>query len=273
MMDHAVSQGAKFVSGATANRARQMDSGWEVRYSHNGSDFTINASNLISSAPVTELARMLQPTPPDEVLESASALRFRNHYCVNLVVRDQINLFPDNWIYVHSPDVKMGRIANYANFSSDLQSTPDSFPVTVEYFSFPGDEVSRLTDSQRVELAIRELRDVRLLKSGQKVDDAFVVFSPAAYPVIQIGYERHLGRIREYLRRLKGLQTIGRAGLFQYNNQDHSTMTGLLAARNILGADYDVWSVNVDAEYHESGTAPDLCERDRAKFPRTGGKS
>jgi protoporphyrinogen oxidase len=273
MMDHAVANGAKFIPGATANEVRRTDSGWEVRYSSGDSDHTVTATHVISSAPITELLRMLRPQPPDELLEAASALRFRNHYCVNLVVRDKVNLFPDNWIYVHSPEVKMGRIANYANFSNHLQKSPENFPVTVEYFSFPGDDVSVLNDSQRVELAIRELTGVRLLKSHQKIVDAFVVFSPAAYPVIKIGYERHLGLVRNYLRGLTGFQTIGRAGLFQYNNQDHSIMTGLLAARNVLGADYDVWTVNVDAEYHESGTAPDLCETDRSEFPGTGAKA
>ncbi len=262
MIRRFVSQGGVYIPNAAVTRIASSNGAWEVSYDLEGASHTLTCEHVLSSAAITDLLKILDPPPPADILDAGNRLRFRNHYCVNLVVCNKANLFPDNWIYVHSPELRTGRIANYANFSSALQATPKSFPITVEFFSFMGDYVSSLTEEAKIDLAVNELRSVGLLQA-QHIEDAFTVFSPDAYPVIEIGYESRLTEIRRYLATLKNIQTFGRAGLFQYNNQDHSTITGLLAARNILGEKYDLWAVNIDAEYHESGTAPDICERDR----------
>ena len=161
----------------------------------------------------------------------------------------------------------MGRVANYRNFSAAM--CPDSrlTPLTFEYFTFDGDDVSLLDDGRLVDLALAEGRRVGLI-DGRPPDDAFVVRSPYAYCVIQRGYEAPVRRLKTYIEGFSNLISVGRAGMFKYNNQDHSIMTGLLAADNILGRKCDVWAVNVDAEYHESGTAPDLCIEDREESQR-----
>lgn len=218
------------------------------------------ADHFVNTMPLTELISRLDPLPPPPVLEAAAALRFRTHLSVNLLVEG--NPFPDNWIYVHSPDVSVGRIANYRNFCASMCPNYRQTPLTFEYFAFPGDALERRSDRDLVDLALHEGRRMRLIDNREPAD-AFVVRSPAAYCVIQRGYERHVEVLREHLAGYKNLVTAGRAGMFKYNNQDHSIMTGLLAAENILGAAYDLWAVNIDAEYHESGTAPDLCAEGR----------
>jgi protoporphyrinogen oxidase len=265
MIGYFESCGGDYIPNAEVVGIASRDNGWEVRYESAGQLKTINCRHVLSSAPLNDFLGMLTPSPPEEIRAAASKLRFRNHYCVNLIVRNKANLFADNWIYVHSPELKTGRIANYANFSKDLQATSDSFPITVEFFSFTGDTISEMDDKKKIDLAIKELKNTGLMNT-QHIEDAFTVFSPSAYPVIEIGYENLLAKIRAYLGTLKNIQTFGRGGLFQYNNQDHSIMTGLLAARNILGEKYDLWSVNIDAEYHESGVTPDVCS------PTTDGK-
>jgi protoporphyrinogen oxidase len=264
MIEKIVANGSTYIPGVTVTEVRQESNLWTVNFIGSTGDHNkLVCNHLLSSAPLTELLGMLSPPVPEEIMSAAASLSFRNHYCVNLIVKGKANLFPDNWIYVHSPEQHMGRIANFANFSSELQQSDGVFPVTVEFFSSTGDEVDIMSDKERIKLAIKELREVGFLNSSHHVEDAFVVFSKSAYPVIARGYDSHVDTIKGYLRTLTGLQTMGRAGLFQYNNQDHSVMTGILAARNVLGSEYDVWSVNEDAEYLESGTAPDLCDRDR----------
>jgi protoporphyrinogen oxidase len=264
MIDQIKGKGVRYVPNATVTSILREPGEWIVTYRReNGIYSSIECAHVLSSIPLTDMINMLSPAPPSEVQSAAAALKFRDHYCVNLLVKGSEKIFPDNWIYVHSPELTMGRIANYTNFCSLLSDDESLFPITVEVFSFQGDEFSNLTDAGRIDTAITELRHVGLLNSARQIEDAFVVFSAAAYPVIQLGYRRQVGIIRAYLNTLEGFQTMGRGGLFQYDNQDHSSMTGILAARNVMGCDYDVWSVNTDAGYHESGTAPNLCAEDR----------
>ncbi len=217
------------------------------------------ADHVISTMPITELIRRLDPPAPAHILDAVRQLRYRTHISVNLLVPG--NPFPDNWIYVHSPEVRMGRVANYRNFSTAMCPDDHHTPLTFEYFTFDGDEVSLRDDQQLIDLALKEGRQVGLLDKHTPAD-AFVVRSPHAYCVIQRGYEAPVNRLKTFINSFSNLSSVGRAGMFKYNNQDHSIMTGLLAADNLLGENFDVWSVNIDAEYHESGTAPDLCEED-----------
>ena len=218
-----------------------------------GKQIELPCAHVVTSNPLTEMATSLRPMPPAPVREAAAALRYRCHLGVNLLVEG--DPFPDNWVYVHSEAVALGRVANYANFSREMRDPDGLTPLTVEYFQFPEDPLYRTEgDSEVIEVAQRELRLMGLLDPDQ-VRGGFVVRSPRAYPLLQIGHAPKVHVLRQYLAGFPNIHPIGRAGMFKYNNQDHSIATGLLAARNIMGARHDVWAVNIDAEYHEAGRA------------------
>ncbi len=225
-----------------------------------GSTGTDTIDTLISTMPLTHLVSRMMPQPPEEVLTAARALRYRTHISVNLLLSK--SPFPDNWMYVHTPSVAMGRIANYRNFSHEMCPDKNRTPITCEYFAFPGDALDNCTDAVLIDRAVKECRSLNIFSSAAP-EDAFVVRNPQAYCVIERGFETHRTCIRKYIDAFSNLYTAGRAGMFKYNNQDHSIMTALLVADNVLGASTDPWAVNNDAEYHESGTAPDICDEDR----------
>ncbi len=227
----------------TAIRLRRADGRVEER----------PVERMLSSAPLTELVAMLSPPPPPEVAESCRALRYRNHLCVNLAIDG--NPFPDNWIYVHSADIRIARLTSYRNFSTEMAASGNGSPLTVEYFCFPEDDLWQMPDEALIRLAQKELAASGIVGPG-RVRAGFVVRSERAYPVIEIGYQEHVERIRAWLAGFENLWPIGRSGMFKYNNQDHAIATGLLAARAALGLGRcDPWRVNIDAEYLEAGAA------------------
>jgi protoporphyrinogen oxidase len=218
--------------------------------------------HFLSTLPVRHLIRALSPQPPREVLDAADALRYRDYLTVVLIV-DQPTTFPDNWIYIHEPDVRLGRIQNFKNWSPDLVPDQSKTSLGLEYFCFEGDDLWTMSDAALIELGRREIDAINLV-SADKVIDGCVVRMPKAYPVYDEHYREHLAVIRAWLRRLENLELAGRNGMHKYNNQDHSMMTALLAARNILGLGrFDTWKVNTDAEYHEEA-AEDGAETGRA---------
>lgn len=207
---------------------------------------------IISSMPVTELIRRLDPPPPAEVFQAAGQLRYRAFILVVLII-SRADLFPDNWIYVHSPDFRVGRIQNFKNWSSAMVPDLRTTSLGMEYFCGEGDELWSLSDVELVALARRELDRLRLAR-GADVEDGVVVRQSQAYPVYDHGYAEHLRVIRRFLATLDNLQTIGRNGLHRYDNQDHAMLTGMLAARNLLREDHDLWSVNTERSYYEEVT-------------------
>jgi protoporphyrinogen oxidase len=225
-----------------------------LEYRHEGGAVqTVTGDYFLSSAPLTELITQLDPPPPSDVIAAAQSLRYRHHIGVKLVVEGPAP-FPDNWIYVHSGDVKMARISDYLNFSPDMSRASDRHPLTVEYFCFPGDEIWESSDEKLIERAITELEKMGLTIA--RISGSFVVRSEKAYPVIEIGYQEKIDVIKAYLNRFENLLPIGRSGMFKYNNQDHAMATGLYAARTALGKGrFDPWLVNVDGVYHEGATA------------------
>jgi protoporphyrinogen oxidase len=204
----------------------------------------------ISSIPITELVYKLKPSLPAEIINTAEKLYYRDHITVNLIV-PEANIFPDNWIYVHSPQVKVARIANYRNFSKAMVGNQNTSAISLEYFCFATDEIWSKTDDELLKLAIEELKALKLLKSDSPID-GFVVRERNAYPMYYTGYQNYLDILKDYLSKFTNLQIIGRSGLYKYNNQDHSISTGLYAARNCLGENYNLWQVNIDAEYLET---------------------
>jgi protoporphyrinogen oxidase len=226
-----------------------------------GIEVEIPGDFFLCSSPLTELISQLDPPPPLEVIAAARSLRYRNHVGVNLVVSGPAP-FADNWIYVHSPDVRMARIASYTNFSKEMAAGPGLHPLTVEYFCFPNDDLWLKSDAELFELAISELERTGI--AAGSITGSLVVRSEKAYPVIENGYHANLEIIKAYLDKFENLLPIGRSGMFKYNNQDHAIATGLYAARTALGVgQFDPWKVNIDGIYHE-GAAVTADHRDGA---------
>jgi protoporphyrinogen oxidase len=211
------------------------------------------ARHVVSSAPVRELVERIKPTPIS--LFHARALRYRDFITVALMVRKP-DLFPDNWIYIHDPSVKVGRVQNFSSWSPEMVPAGMSC-LGLEYFCFEGDGVWAAADSDLIALAKREAAKVGLVAEDDVVD-ASVVRQPKAYPVYDEDYRSNVAAIRRNLETsYPTLHLVGRNGMHKYNNQDHAMMTAMLAARNIAAGTrlYDVWNVNEDAEYHETGPA------------------
>jgi protoporphyrinogen oxidase len=230
-------------SAVTAFVARGAD-GRQTRY---------HGRHFLSTLPIRDLIRALSPQPPQSVVEAAEALRYRDFLTVVLIM-NRAETFPDNWIYIHEPRVRLGRVQNFKNWSPDLVPDPSQSSLGLEYFCFENDDLWSLPDAELIALGRREIDEIGLVKAADVVDGC-VVRMPKAYPVYDEAYQDHLAVIREWLKRLPNLELAGRNGMHKYNNQDHSMMTALLAARNILGLGrYDTWKVNTDAEYHEEGS-------------------
>ncbi len=215
----------------------------------NGDVFEHSVDSVISSIALSDLVLSLDPPAPPEVQAAARALRYRDLVLVALMTTEA-EPFPDNWIYLHDPETRAGRVQNYGAWSSGMVR-PDTTCLGVEYFCFRGDEIWEMSDADAVELAKKELAAIGLIDPA-KVVDGVKVLVPKAYPVYDLEFESALETIRAYLEQFENLVTCGRNGLHRYNNQDHSMWTAILASLNVLdGARHDVWSVNTDAEYLE----------------------
>lgn len=192
----------------------------------------IAGENYISSMPLNELIAAISPPPPQDVLEAACRLRHRAFVLVGLII-DRRDLFPDHWIYVHNPDVKVGRLQNFKNWSAAMVPDEGKTSLGLEYFCDEGDEIWAMPDQQLIDLAAAELVRLGLADSGQ-VAGRVVFRQPKAYPVYDRGYRERLKVIQRYLATVDNLQTIGRSGTHRYNNMDHSMLSGMAAARNLL---------------------------------------
>jgi protoporphyrinogen oxidase len=206
-------------------------------------------THFISSMPIRELICRMDPAAPPEVREAAKSLNYRDFITVALII-DKDHLFPDNWIYIHEPGVKVGRIQNFKNWSPDMLPDPSKTCLGLEYFCFEGDGLWALSDRELIELAKTELQTLSLARPSD-VLDGMVVRVPKAYPVYDSTHRKSLSTIRKFLAPLTNLQLVGRNGMHKYNNQDHSMLTAMLAVRNIQGANHSLWEVNVDQQYLE----------------------
>ncbi len=225
-----------------------------VEAEHDGGVTEYPATAVISSMPITDLVRIMDPPAAPEVLAAADGTSHRDFLTVALVVPEAYS-FPDNWIYVHSPDVQVGRIQNFGSWSPYLIKERRTC-LGLEYFVFEGDELWTMADEDLVELGRRELATLGLVEAD-KVEAGYVVRMPKAYPVYDEGYDERVGVIRRWLEEhVPNVHPVGRNGMHRYNNQDHSMLTAVLTVENILGlGDHDIWAVNVEAEYHEEKAA------------------
>jgi protoporphyrinogen oxidase len=212
--------------------------------------------HMVSSMPVRELIAQLKPPLSEDAIRAAQSLRYRDFLTVGLIVRDQ-GRFSDNWIYIHDPSVQVGRVQNYKSWSPEMVPDPAFCSYGLEYFCFEGDRLWNAPDADLIALAKKEIQRIDLADPADVVDGC-VIRQRKAYPVYDDGYQQHMDTIRRVLERtFPTLHLVGRNGMHKYNNQDHAMMTALLTAKNILAGKrrYDVWAVNQDAEYHESGSA------------------
>jgi protoporphyrinogen oxidase len=213
------------------------------------------ADAVVSTIALRDLVPSLAPALPAEVGAAARALRYRDFLQVALVL-DGAEPFPDTWVYLHDPEVRAGRVQNFRAWSPELVPAPDRCCVGVEYFCSVGDDLWRTPDADLVKLAGDELARVGLT-GGRRVVAGHVVRMRDAYPVYDGHHLDRLAVIRRGLAAFPGLQVAGRNGMHRYNNMDHSILTGLLAARNVLGARNDLWAVNADDVYVEpTGALP-----------------
>jgi protoporphyrinogen oxidase len=230
------------------------------------------ADHVISSMPLPELALAMDPPAPAEVQAAARRLSHRDFLTVALVVPESKS-FPDNWIYIHSPEVKVGRIQNFGSWSPYLVKDGRTC-LGMEYFVFEGDTLWTMADDALVKLAEDELIRLGLADPGQ-VESGYVVRMPKAYPVYDEGYREAVDVLRRWLEaEVPNVWPVGRNGMHKYNNQDHSMLTALQAVENICDdAGHDIWSVNVEEDYHEesaSSSAGSTTGRDAPVLPRRG---
>ena len=252
-MDGEVLLGRK-VTGCRFDQATQQ---WTVTaMTRAGETELYQGEHVISSMPIRELVAQLRPQLPIEAIAAARSLRYRDFLTIGLILHDT-ERFSDNWIYIHDPAVKVGRVQNYKSWSPEMVPDPRFCCYGLEYFCFEGDDLWSSSDLDLLAMAKGEIEQIGL-GSAKDVLDGCVIRQRKAYPVYDDHYQAHVATIRRALEQhCPNLHLVGRNGMHKYNNQDHAMMTALLAARNILAgrAEYDVWAVNQDAEYHESGSA------------------
>ena len=258
--DRIVERGGRVMMGHALKQMSFNDvtGRWTVAATHGNETVTLNAAHVISSAPMRELAGRLHPLPA--TLPAATKLRYRDFLTVALTIRSA-DLFPDNWIYIHDSKVKVGRIQNFRSWSPEMVPDPALACVGLEYFCFEGDGLWTSSDDDLVALATSEMATLGLCDPAD-VTGGVVVRQEKAYPVYDEDYAANVDALRRELEaRYPTLHCVGRNGMHRYNNQDHAMMTAMLTVRNIVAGTraWDVWAVNEDAEYHESGNEGDTA--------------
>ena len=249
-------RGGRLLMGHRVERLERRQDGWEVVCAVGDQDARFTASHIISSAPLGDFVSNISPQPPQDVVTACANLRHRDFLVVCLMLRDWKG-FDDNWLYIHDPNIRAGRIQNFKNWSSEM--VPPNFgSVGMEYFCFAGDGLWNSSDETLIELATAELVSLGIAAATQ-VDDGLVIRQPKAYPIYDEGYIERVETVRRFIEtQCPGLQMVGRNGTHRYNNQDHSMMTAMLAVENITkSAQHDIWQVNIDAELCEDGAIPD----------------
>jgi protoporphyrinogen oxidase len=214
-----------------------------------------DSNYVISSAPLRNTVGMAEPEAPAEVRAAAQGLRYRDFITVSLVLEAD-DLFPDNWIYIHEPGVRVGRIQNFRSWSPWMVPDPSKACIGMEYFCFAGDDLWAMDDDDLVQLAIGELEQLGLARQDQ-LRFGFATRVPKAYPMYDTDYAGRVETIKGWLAGIDNLQQVGRNGLHRYNNSDHSMLTAMRAVDNLVrGTDHDIWAVNAESAYHEE-TAQD----------------
>ena len=244
--------GTKVLLEAPVTTIHRADEGAvAVSASTDGGVTRFDCDHVITSMPITALVRTMSPPPPAEVLAAADGLRYRDFLTAALVV-PEADGFPDNWIYVHSPTVRLGRIQNFGSWSPYLVKDGRTC-LGLEYFVDEGDDLWTMDDDDLVELGTKELASLGLIADRARVQQGYVVRMPKAYPMYDDAYRSNVDVLRSWLQaEVPNVHPVGRNGMHKYNNQDHSMYTAMLTVANIVdGTTHDIWDVNVEEEYHE----------------------
>jgi protoporphyrinogen oxidase len=274
--DKVVAKGSTVEMESKVRKVRHRDGrAYEVvSVGPDGTEHTYPCTQVISSMPFAKLVQAMDPPPPPEVLEAAGEIHYRDFLSVALVVPEKF-AFPDNWIYIHAPEVKVGRIQNYGSWSPYMVKDGRTC-LGLEYFVFEGDDMWSMADDDLIELAKKEIAFLGLIDPST-VELGHVVRVPKAYPTYDQGYDERVEILRKWVESTTpNVHPVGRNGMHRYNNQDHSMFTAMLTVENILGrGPHDIWSVNVEQEYHEergpaegSGSSRSGTGRDAPVLPR-----
>jgi protoporphyrinogen oxidase len=227
---------------------------------------TLTPSHVISSLPLRTTVAITEPEAPVDARDAARGLRYRDFLTVALVIEGE-DLFPDNWIYIHEPGVKVGRIQNFRSWSPWMVPNDTDASVGLEYFCFEGDELWSMSDDDLVAMATGELQQLGLARADN-VKFGFAVRVHKAYPIYDAEYGERLETIKDWLEGVPNLVQVGRNGLHRYNNSDHSMLTAMRAVDNILlGAKHDIWAVNAESVYHEEDVEEQQPYKDAPKTP------
>ena len=227
---------------------------------------TLTPSYVISSLPLRTTVGITEPEAPGEVRDAARGLRYREFLTVLLVI-DSEDLFPDNWIYIHDPSVRVGRIQNFKSWSPWMVPNDHDASIGLEYFCFEGDDLWTMDDEKLVKFATREIQQLGLAKA-ETVKFGFVARVHKAYPIYDAEYAERVATIRAWLDGVPNLIQVGRNGLHRYNNSDHSMLTAMRAVDNILlGTKHDIWAVNAESVYHEEHVEAEQPYRDAPETP------
>lgn len=230
--------GINIADGEQTHATVRLENGKESKFDH-----------VISTMPITHLVSSLNP--PENIRECASRLKFRNTIIVYLEI-DGKSPFPDQWIYVHEPKMRSGRITNFANWTSSINQGQDKTIICLEFWCYDEDDIWGWHDDDLVSLARNEMKMTSLASQGTS-NRGYVLRVPKCYPVYGKSYKTNLAPVEKFLSNFCQLSVIGRYGSFKYNNQDHSILMGLLAAENLLhDANNNLWQINTDYEYQES---------------------
>jgi protoporphyrinogen oxidase len=258
--DKVEAAGSKVIMGAAVKRVlRSGGRAVAVESVSGGAPTEHPASAVVSSMPLSALLAAIDPPAPPEVLAAAADLHYRDHLTVALVVPEDAG-FPDNWVYVHDPGVKVGRVQNFGRWSPYMVKDGRTC-LGLEYFVFEGDGTWSMPDEDLVELGKREV-GLLGLADPEAVEAGYVVRMPKAYPYYDADYSRNVQTVRDWLAlNVPNVHPVGRNGMHRYNNQDHSMYTAMLTVENLMGASHDVWSVNVEEEYHEEVRPGDKAAR------------
>lgn len=233
------------------HREGNMVTAIEVESSQNGETVTtrLEADHFISSMPISTMILGMVPPAPPAIQAAAKRLKYRAFMVVALII-DGPDPFPDNWIYIHDPEVKAARIQNFRSWSEDFVPEAGKSSIGMEYFCEEGDEMWSADDADLIKLAAKEIEMLGLAKAAS-VKDGTVIRQHKAYPVYDDEYREALNMIRGWLSDMSNLQVVGRNGMHSYNNMDHSVLTATLAVDNILGGSHDLWAVDIDQEHNE----------------------
>lgn len=225
-----------------------------LRNRQTGIESTVRCGGVISSIPISLFVQQIASPPPQQVITAAKSLKFRNTILVYLIVEGR-HLFPDNWLYINEPSVRLGRVTNFANWSDEMLPNQSQTPLCCEYWCNFGELMWQQPEAELLALAELELRQIGLLHD-EKVSGGFIVRLSRTYPIYAGNYQSALAEIQGYLKQFQNLQLVGRYGAFKYNNQDHSLLMGILAAENVFTpGKHDLWAVNSDSEYQEEASA------------------